>query len=238
MLQQTQNCRGRLETQKRPSNLRGYLMTQRAFWNCRSCQITRSGLYLAQAPLNHRGCPTTQGIPWKHHIQHRRPWRAQPRYSPKGRVGELSSRLESATRGKLESARISATPRSTDCGPPRHLLTEKLSWRRLQCSKTSAGKSGMVRSSCFNRRLACRARPLDGVRFLDCVISGMALLQAVEQRALSTNARARTLQQYNATQIGLKKKQRKGSRTKRCKISLSGTIEQLQAIPSTSGFNE
>ena len=183
----SQHRRGRLETQKRPWNLRGYLMTQRALWNCRSCQITRSGLYLAQAPLNHRGCPT-QGIPWKHHIQHRSHWRAQLRYSPKGRAGELSSRLESATRGKLESARVSATPRSTDCGPPRHLLTEKLSWRRLQCSKTSAGKSGMVRSSCFNRRLACQARRFEGVRFLDCVISGMALLQAVEQRAASMNA--------------------------------------------------
>ena len=181
----SQHRRGRLETQKRPWNLRGYLMTQLALWNCRSCQITR--FYLTRAPLNHRGC-LTQGIPWKHHIQHRRPWRAQPRYSPKGRVGELSSRLESATRGKLESARISATPRSTDCAPPRHLLTEKLSWRRLQCSKTSAGKSGMVRSSCFNRRLACQARRLEGVRFLDCVISGMALLQAVEQRAASMNA--------------------------------------------------
>ena len=165
-------------------------MTQRAFWNCRNCQITRSGFYLARAPRNHRGCPTTQRIPWKHHIQHRRPWRAQLRHSPKGRADELSSRLESAIKGKvLESlARISATPRSTDCGPPRHLLTEKLSWRRLQCSKTSAGKSGMVRSSCFNRRLACQARRLEGVRFLDCVISGMALLQAVEQRAASMNA--------------------------------------------------
>jgi len=63
----------------------------------------------------------------------------------------------------------------------------------------------MVRSSCFNRRLACQARRLEGVRFLDCVISGMALLQAVEQRAASMNARARTLQQYNTTQIGLQK---------------------------------
>ena len=167
----SQHRRGRLETQKRPWNLRGYLMTQLALWNCRSCQITR--FYLTRAPLNHRGCL---------------PWRAQPRYSPKGRADELSSRLESATRGELESARVSATPRSTDCGPPRHLLTEKLSWRRLQCSKTSAGKSGMVRSSCFNRRLACQARRLEGVRFLDCVISGMALLQAVEQRAASMNA--------------------------------------------------
>ena len=149
---------------------RGRLETQKRPWNLRGYLMTQLALW------NCRSCRIT------------RPWRAQPRHSPKGRADELSSRLESATRGKLESARISATPRSTDCAPPRHLLTEKLSWRRLQCSKTSAGKSGMVRSSCFNRRLACQARRLEGVRFLDCVISGMALLQAVEQRAASMNA--------------------------------------------------
>ena len=148
---------------------RGRLETQKRPWNLRGYLMTQLALW------NCRSCQIT------------RPWRAQPRHSPKGRADELSSRLESA-RGRLESARVSATPRSTDCGPPRHLLTEKLNWRRVHRSKTSAGKSGMMRSSCFNRRLACQARRLEGVRFLDCVISGMALLQAVEQRAASMNA--------------------------------------------------
>ena len=148
---------------------------------------------MRHAPRNRRSCPMMRGIPWKHHSQRGKPWWAQRRrHSRKRLADELPSRLGSARRGRvLESvARISATPWSTDCVPPRHLLTAKLSWRRLQCSKTSAGKSGMTRSSCFKRRLACRARPLDGVRFVDCVISGKVCLCCKRQAMRVVNERA------------------------------------------------